>query len=347
MITNLPNWYRLASVGTLKEETLEKRSLSITAILKEKNYDWILDCIRLYLGKPILSKSFQSEFLAAFFKDDVMLIEEEFGLEKRVLAGAIIAQKIESNTIDSVKIALSLVSAKFGMLDSAIINFDIIQSAIDYVRVSSIAIREPGIVEVIPTKYISLKEEGATVETLISHIKSLTANLKVVEKNAENQKNILEDNIDLLKEESDIHWWIFRSYSSLLGKPFKELAGAVGPFAISQELFNLVNIMPPPVNFKEFLKVAIAVTQDGLTKEFSINECVKILAGDFLENIVEYDHRSYDNICPIFLAFTGAVDSGESWSSVFEKRTGLKTDANFTSIDLAEQFLIEQTLLNQ
>ncbi|MTH15871.1 GTPase-associated system all-helical protein GASH [Flavobacterium sp. LC2016-01] len=347
MIKNLPNWYRVVTVGSFKEETLEKRSLTIAAVLKEKNYEWILECIRLYLGKPLLNRNFESEFFAAFFNDDAMLIEVEFGLEKRVLAGAIIAQKIESNTKDSIKTALSLISAKFGMLDSSIINIDVVQFAIDYVSNSSITARETKTVELTPTKNTPLKEEGATVETLISHVKNLTANFKIVEKNAENQKKILEYNLDILKEESQIHWWIFRSYSSLLGKPFKELVGAVGPFAIAQELFELINIMPPPSNFKEFLKITIAITQDGLTKEYSIKDCIEVLAADFQKHIFEYDFNIYDNICPLFLAFSEAIDNEVSWSSIFEKKTSLKTDAHFSSIDLAEQFLIEQTLLNQ
>ncbi|HEX8016838.1 MAG TPA: GTPase-associated system all-helical protein GASH [Flavobacterium sp.] len=347
MIEKLPQWYKVASLSALNTEIIDKRSASIKEILSEKDRDWFLECVRYYLGKAQKNKDFKDQFFALFKKHDSVLLEDEFELEGRVLAGAIVAESIIADSESSIYCALALISGNFGMELSSIINIDVLQSALDYLKKESLQVRKLRAPVTTPVKYPALKEDGATLEAVTAYAKSLTQAIKVFEKNADNQKSSFEHNLSVLKEESEIHWWIFREYCNTLEMPIKDLSGAEAPLAVAKDLYELISMYLPPVNFKEFLRIEIAKIPDGLEKEFTVSEYVHALCQKDELRIEDAENDAYYNLCPLHFACSQAAQfETAAWVSIFEQKTGLKSDTNFKSIDIAEQFLIEQTLFN-
>lgn len=346
MIDNLPKWYKVASLSALSSEVAEKRSASIKEMLGEKDRDWLLECVRYYLGKAQKSKDFKNEFFNFFKRHDSVLLEEEFELEGKVLAGATAAESIAADSGSSIYIALALISGNFGLEPSSLINIDVLQSAVDYLKRESINVRKLLTPTTTPVKYPALKEEGATIETISAYAKTLTQAIKVFEKNAESQKSSFEHNLSVLKEESEIHWWIFREYNNTFDIVIKDLEGPKGPLAISKDLYELIGLYLPPVNFKEFLSIEISKTSEGLDKEYSITDCVDVLCKNDEFEFEETENDVFYNLCPLHFACSQVGQFEDAWISIFEQKTGLKPEKTFISIDLAEQFLIEQTLFN-
>jgi hypothetical protein len=349
MISNLPKYYHLASIAPMDEALFKKRTDAINDILKSKNFSWFLDCIRFYLKMPIRNREFEQELFLVINKYDPLFVAEGAVLEKRIFAGAVIGECILRHPENN-KIAAALKSAIFGVPEDAIINQNIIDEAYDLLNKNAINIRETeSPVLPLPKPPVIGKDVVHTLESLTGVVKGLLQYTKALGGFNDQLNKFFTEKIDVLQEESNIHWWLFRSYSDTLQCAVSDLQPVQAIFVLSQELNSLIQRVPAPNNATAFLKKIWSDVPDK-PNEISIKEVIDTLYNTLQDKITSQDkgYEIYGNISPLHLAYQKAKESAgdAAWTSPFEKMSGINADKQFDPYELACQFLNELVLFD-
>lgn len=342
MITQLPEWHRIAGVDESNLPILENRSEVITELVKSKNLFWIFNCVKLYLNKPNVSKEFINELINSFLKSEPVFPLTKNHLLLRVLAGAIVYHSVENKkNMESTLIALSLQISLFGIKKENIINKDIIEYLIDYIFKEAIKVREENIELAILKIETDMNFTDNQNENLKLNFSLIEKQLKSINKRINN----FNSSIKRLKEESNIHWWLFRGFSNDFKMPVSKLNINSSPLIIGKELADLTTFLPGPTSSKEFL---VKILRDNLKlkdEEISFKESINNLDLKWREDLRDnYNDIELDNIPPpILTAISNSLDSGKSngWYSIFEKSTSIKATSKFNVFDLAYQMNLE------
>lgn len=348
MIAKLPEWYRVITMATATAETLEKRSTTIKKIVKEKDINWLLDCIRLFVGKPITSPNFKQELIKAFQEGDPMFLERDNDLELRVLAGAVINEIIDTpKTKDRISIALALFSSIFSLKPGNLINKDIIENAIAFLQKTAIEERELTETKTLPKITIDATMPDAAVATIQAKFTALNDQISKFVSTLSEKLEAANNKIAALEEESNIHWWIYRGVSSELEKPISEIGVEQAPLIIGHELSTLIGLVPFAPAYRFFIiKVMKDNFPEGL-KESTIKDSVNSLDTKIKKDNMVQRSKTFGNICPIFNAIEISLQSADvnGWTSIYEKSVGIKPTEKIAAKELASQFFIECMLL--
>ena len=78
----------------------------------------------------------------------------------------------------------------------------------------------------------------------------------------------------------------------------------------------------------------------------TLKEAVNLLSITLLNIINQKPINVYGNLTPLFLGQNKALESGDdkSWVSGFTKASSISTDQKFNAIDIADQYIAEETL---
>ncbi|MBE9583656.1 hypothetical protein IM792_04285 [Mucilaginibacter sp. JRF] len=343
MIQQLPKWYRIAAIADLKEEVLEKRSAAITNVATGKDYPLIYNCIRLFIGLPIKDNDFNEKLVAAIINTDIMFVDENVELEKRILAGAIVHESLQ-NAVVSTNIALSVNSAIFGINQETFINIDIIQTVLDYLGKAAQNARQPVARVLTPIKYTAPKEVDITDENYAVSFTSLATNFRQL---LINSNNSLIRRLSVMEEESNIHWWLFRSFSSIAHKNASELSSIEAPIIFGLELSNLITLYPPPQNCSAFLEKMLSNVNPAGDNS-SIKTYLDYAFDHEYGSELNDDIEKWGNLVPLHTAFSKIIENGskDGWTNLFENSSAVKASDTFTPIEFAIQIFNERVLLN-
>jgi hypothetical protein len=350
MITKLPEWYRVITITTATAETLEKRSATIKKIVKEKDLSWFLDCIRLFVDKPIANTNFRQEMVKAFQEGDPMFLERDNDLELRVLAGAIVNEVIETSGPKSknrISVALALLSSVFYIKEGSLINKDIVDSAISFLQNSAAEEREQAETKSLPKINLDTTMPDANPATITAKLTTLNDQILKFTTTLTDKLEAANNKIAALEEESNVHWWIFRGVSDTLEKPMTEVEAEQAPLIIGHELGTLVGLPPFAPAYQFFIiKVMKDSFPDGI-KETSIKDSVNSLDSRIKTHTLVQKSKTFGNICPVFNAIDVSQQSSDAngWTSIYEKSVGIKSTEKVSPKDLASQFFIENMLL--
>jgi hypothetical protein len=343
MIKNLPEWYRIAAIENISEEILEKRSSGIEELLSSEE-PFYYDCVRLYLGKKITNKEFDGQFFSGFNSKDGMYLQDTPTLEKRILAGAIIAQWFDADNEFGDQLAYVLICASFGIPDAELINKDIIDLAKTYLqgRAESERTSTP-----VAGKTPTLKDETPTAETLGAYVKSVAAYVKNMGIFTTAQLKQSKTRLDRLQEESDIHWWLFRSHSNINSIPFSELPSADAPFILAYELSKLMTVFPAPSNSASFINKSLKEVTE-LPSNYTIKTAAEILDGLSLSIKSNPKIDKYGNLTPLFHALSLRIENegDDTWTAMFKITSKIEVSYSANSKDMAFQFFNELVLLS-
>ena len=346
MIQQLPKWYRIAAIADLKEETLEKRSTAITEIANGKDYALIYDCIRLFVGIPIKDRDFHSKLFAAINGADSMFVDEDVELEKRIIGGAIVHESLQNNVI-ATTVALAVNSALFGIKEENLINKDILQAVLDYLAKAAEDARKSLPRPSIPIRYVVPKEADITEENYSAIIVTLATNFKQLLTNFASSNNSLIRRIDVLEEESNIHWWLFRSYSSIANKSVNEVSAIEAPTIFGLELSMMIKLYPPPQSCSVFLeKMLSSVNASG--DKSSIKTYLDFAFEHDSGTYLNLEFKDLGNLVPLHTAYSKIVENGskDGWTNLFENIATIKASDTFTPIEFAVQIFNERILLD-
>lgn len=346
MIKTLPKYYSIAAINNIDEALLEKRTIAINRIIEMEDPLWLMDCIRYYLGQPLKSKDFTTKFYTYLNEADSFYLNETDDLEKRILAGVIIEESIKTRDEKSF-LALALKTAKFGIPDKDILNPEIIDNAMAYLETTGNQIRN----NVKKVRAIS-KQTPIPKEDTEDHfelIKSVASHAKSLQSNIEDRFDQMNNRISVLEEESNIHWWLFRSFSKKSDLPFAKVSSHEAVFHFCAELYDMLNFSLLPSSTEEFLKKAFNEVKDK-------NDSLSII--DLISNFYPKSTNTLDqveqidvihNLAPIHLAYRRCVDNDgdPTWSNLIGKILKTSIDEKHTRLTLALQLIEELALFGE
>jgi len=353
MIKQLPEWYKITSVNLPETDILEKNSEAVLDIVKTGKLDFLLNCVRQYLNLPIEDTNFISQLYEIFLKFNNLFAQKNNHLELRVLCGAIIHEYIIFDKAkDKYKIAYSLLSGLFEQDKKSLINVEIIEQINNFINETSINIREK-VIELKQIAVISnLKEDVNNQESLKSNFDNIVSYFKSISKNITDNNNLLNSKLKIIEEESNIHWWIFRGFSNIFNIPFSKLKINSAPIIIGKELSDLINIIPGPIAYVQFLEKIINDNLPIKDKAFDKNIIFKNVINDIeielkKELSENFTNSKLGNLCPIMISFQKSIDSGDKkgWLSSFKNSTNLDANKKIDIYKLAIQSYIENILM--
>ena len=348
MIEGLPELYRQVAISAVTEEMLEKRSKAILSITSKRKIPWLLDCVRMYLKRPIRNADFPTEFGKAFKDEDAMFYESDNELELRLLAGAIVNEYIgKKKNQGRMVLAMALASGSFGMEGDEIINSSNISNAIYLIEQEADELRTGYIIDAPKMPQLDdVQSDFLDFPSVSAHIKKITNSFREFFTKYEICDVALRHKVKVLSEESQIHWWLFRSHSAVLDKPFGSLRKDIAPLALAYDLYLITEMVPGPSNSSQFLRKAFSVVPDVEGTVYSIKDVVDALYRDLRDEIEKIDWELFGNLCPLVFGVHKAMESaGDSgWTKVFENLVGIKADISVSAVEMATQFYSEALL---
>src|ERR1044072_1518802 len=136
-----PDWYRAAGLNPTAE-TLEKRWRAVEGFNKKIKVPNALELVRLYFDRPTIKSDFSEQYSAVFQAQDPTFSTRDNSVELRVLAGASIANIVETTrTVLTDAIALAMVCGFCRGLRQKVLNGEIIESARHYLADESVTVR--------------------------------------------------------------------------------------------------------------------------------------------------------------------------------------------------------------
>ncbi len=352
MIAKLPEWYRVLSLTNMNEEILEKRSKTIKKIVKTKDINLLFDCVKYFLNKPITNSNFVSD-LTQIFLEDPMFPQTNNELELRVLTGAIIVECLEtSKTVERIQIALAVRTGLFQKDNTDLINVDIISTVESFLMKESESRRALIDDVTIPDFSVKINLADTGIESINGGFEEMNDGLSEIKKTMKAVLDFSKKNISILQEESNIHWWIFRAFSNLVGKQIKELDQRTVPVLIGKELCNLTSFAPGPINSDQFLKKILFDNVKNKSLESTLKESINTIDLEVKKIFSIQTTSAIGVLCPIHLACSLSlqVDGDENaWLPLFEKATQIKSNIKLDAAALAiqvynESLLIQSTL---
>jgi GTPase-associated system helical domain len=178
----------------------------------------------------------------------------------------------------------------------------------------------------------ALTEVAGVVETLRSTLGSLQQRVRQQDARAE-----------VLKEESEVLWWLFSGRSATLGVDFSALPSPGGSLVVAKELAARTYILPAPPSLDAFLLKALGGSG---TTVCSIGQLVNSLQRAWVEPVAAsatWTHRN--GLTPVHAALQLSVDlDSADWLPVLTKATLLRGDGELSCAAWARQFYDELLL---
>jgi hypothetical protein len=341
MVSNLAQWYTIARLKGPDPQKLESRISVIEDIVKKKPIEWMLDCVRTFLSKRVSNAEFKHEFVSLFISADPYFPQTKNDLEIRILAGAILFHVSRgSKAKNKLFILQAIRTGLFGLKDGDLINSEILKEALKQLDEESISIRE----NLKPDKLKVSFDSNLTaldVATVSSKFGSVSEAIKSII----DYINNLSNRVLLLDEESNIHWWIFKSFSNIRGQEFSKIDAKVLPYILGVELTNLTKAYPGPFPAEQFIsKILLDIEDEG----------TPISLKDFVNNIPSEEKEKYSlpqgifgNLTPLHSAISCSklIAGKDKWISQFETDCTLKATEKFSPKDLASQLYNESVLI--
>jgi hypothetical protein len=330
MQKELIRWYRCISLEPPKIDDLVTREKAILKILDQDEM-WLLDCIRLFLGKKTSNAKFATEIRDFFLSLDPLFLEGN-DLELKILAGSSIYKYIIDKRSRWVDFALALVSGSFGISFENAAFIDVINTGKRQLAEESISVRSTA----------NVSRDQAHEST--SEVNLETESESQLDK-MQQAVSLLQKQIDVIKEESDIHWWLFRQYSNLLGKPLESMSPMELPISISSDLAALTRFKPMPLNFDQFISRAVADNANDFSFKKPLGEFVAQLS-DSTEELLNLEKNDYGNLRPLTFGAQKLkeLSTFEAWAPVFDRDSNIKRGEEFTIAEITSQLYIERIL---
>ena len=347
MITKLPEWYHIATIDNLKAETLELRSSDITKNIKSRTLEWMFDCSRFFLGKPLNSPAFITELTDLFLKGDPLFPQKDNLLELQILSGALLHEYIVGGKgKDGIHLSLAIKCGQFGVEPTTLINTDILDDINIFYASESVKIRTVPELKSVPIMAVDASVPELNGEHLSTKFTQFNNHLKTITNAINDLGKYSSKRLDIIEEESNIHWWLFRGFCNESNSLIKNLNPKTAPIILGKELSGLINLVPAPYSSIQFLNKAFGDYLPGIENELSIEDSINQLEKKHRESYCKNAKPTLTNLCPITLGCAKSleVDDDKSWQAFFHKAVGFKPSLKVNIHDLAMQSLMEKLL---
>ncbi|HZZ26778.1 MAG TPA: GTPase-associated system all-helical protein GASH [Pirellulales bacterium] len=160
---------------------------------------------------------------------------------------------------------------------------------------------------------------------------------------------ILADAYELLREESDMLWWLTGMHSRIATIPFSELKLGPSILLIGRELADLTRVIPGPLAMGAFAKRMLAQCFGSeSSKDIQLATSINGLSRDIRDSWAK-DAAKNDELpmCPIFNAVINSVSVAKDseWLPLFKKSQHLEAKLKIAPDLLCRQVYLETLLL--
>jgi hypothetical protein len=333
MHPNFSDWYRLAVVEP-RGDTLELRWSAIEALVENLEVEGALNLARVFHGSRSVDAAFLDGFRTAFHSKDSAFRMRDNWVELRVLAGGALSHVLgrdSSYLRDAV--ALATVCGDYcGARPNRELGeiIDLARHALDSeavkARRAGELIGKPAKIELTTSKAIRFDPAG------------LAQTFPAFAEEIETAFNALKKAQAVLREESNIVWWLFGEYSRDLKKPMNKIGAAPACLHIAKELADLTEDVPGPLSTLAFLDRMLRAGRPKLAKEVTLINAVNQSDRAWREEWGK-SAPGLNDLSPIRFAVTKSLetDGRDQWIPAFEKATGLVASQPVSPLLLARQ----------
>jgi hypothetical protein len=361
MHNNFADWYRLLSIDP-QEIPLNLRWQGVEAFSQQVDGSKALDLVRLIFSKAPKSSDFNSAFRAAFKDVDDSFAMRANELEMEVLAGATIANLLESDDTKVADIvALAVVCSDLQGLRVKPTLDEMIELAYKHLHRRSDELRTQLITPSIKPLKVKSPDllDGDTapatgaltwpmMQPVIEKLGKLPDKLVVQINEAFEQ---LSAQILLQQEESNMLWWLFSEHSRDLKISVSKVGFPAAALVAGKELADLTLVLPGPVAAEAFLdKFLQGILKNRKQSETTVRKAVtartiKEWKRQATENL---NLDELDDLCLIHFAIRQSAEAqnDSEWVAAYEKRAGVAIDSNISTAQLALQVYRERLLIN-
>ena len=154
--------------------------------------------------------------------------------------------------------------------------------------------------------------------------------------------NSLQKILTIQDEEIQILWWMTGGYSSLWNNFFNNLDINAQPLFLSKEIAIMTTIMTEPPSLKSIFNRILNVDIQKVTIPTAVKSCTV----ENLNKLIK-GKQLFPTIFPLHFAINRALEAeGEgSWTSVWNKLTGISQNKKFNTVELSFQLFREHKLI--
>jgi hypothetical protein len=331
MHAEFSEWYRSANMEP-NGDALPKRWAAIDQY--DPDCEEIIFLARLFygLGKP--DETLLATFQKAFQEADPLFKTRNNDHELALLAGAELVDVIEFSGPDLADLAaLSLVCAAAANLRNLAPAKEIPELAAQYLNKRTLGRT------IVNEDDQNIGASDSIFATLSAMEPPLTDLAKEVQK--------IERNLALVREESNMLWWLFSEYSRDMQKPWKDVPFAAVPVIAGKELSDLTCIIPGPVAARAFLDRVLHCAKSKYPATIALAEAINELPVAWREKCVsEGCPPTIESLLPFTLGIKlslAAPKDGE-WIPALTQGTRIKAHSKLPPSALANQMFLESQL---
>lgn len=346
-------WYEISQINA-EHEQLNRRWQAVEKIAENLEPASVYRLAKAYHG---LAAEAPNELIDAIREFDSAFVASGRETEISVIAAAVLNEVLDSDpdrTSDLAALAV-VVPGLQGLRKKSPIP-ELISSANQYLATRSAELRKPAR-ETHSDAVVAKENIDGAIQALkdnqppqaADHLNAvITAQSKIMRGQAAEIKS-LEKRLLLLREESDILWWLTGMHSRTLDRSFSDLDIGCAALLGGRELADLTHIIPGPLSIGAFAKKMLfgafeksAATDIGLATAINAMPAeVRKEWGEAAEGLTGID------ICPLHsgIIHSLSVAKPSEWASVFKKSQQIDAKVKCAPVALSRQMYLETLLL--
>jgi hypothetical protein len=339
-----PAWYKSID-PIISSGTVGFRIAAIDKLLENNKVDFWLDVIRLALGLPQQSSANTDSLIKEFKDADVNFPLTSNENIIKVLAQISLCFLFESSESTNRLLIAEAVNnvVFFGQ-------FDATQAPFYEYAVEVIAEGEP---DTDPDSKESLETLTTTLDKLQENVDDEEDEAIVLDDNdhiaiIKSIKYLTHQN-DRLKEESNVLWWLFGSYSSINKAYFQDVPLKILTATAPKELISMSKDNKRFLSAKHILSKVMHIVESGgaENKNFSMSEIIAAVPGETKNSILAgLTTPSELTPCLFALLLSTQFEEATVWNAAFNSKVqGASLDKKFAGVEIAYQLYNELLFL--
>lgn len=343
------DWYQRAASIKIADDELANIALVNELLLKENNYEFWFDLLRIVYGLPPKSSERIDQISVSARKHIEHFPITDNMVEIRRMCTCLVPQKIDERSRLSDALALAYMTYSFARENVDLLVPDTVEYAIDYWIKECVSVREKDFnLNAVNKKFakITFKQDGTIEEfrnETTNYLKKILSQFDEISSKYGEAVN----QIDLLKEELDFLWWLFGESSRDTGLTFKEMKSEEAILQMVKECIDLTQKLPGLEAIDEIFYKVVKQSYSSKKKEKNIAELLDNADEKYLKPLNVYHIEEIKEYLPILTAFQRkmelGIDSKATLSSI-KNQLNLELDQNFPIIEIMKELYLEVML---
>jgi hypothetical protein len=356
MHKSFPDWYRIVVLKP-SSDMLPKRWETVEAMAKWEARGQVLDLVQLTRGVCAIDAPIRASITEAARASDAAFPARDNEAELRVLAGAAIVEMLKAPASKADLVALGLVCSTLqGVVGDELLG-EFSAYARQYLTNEAVRVRAEGDRKQVPetidlnavtTTYRQAMQgtgdHKATAEPTVALVHATAAVLRTV---LDELGRHVYDELDALREESNMFWWVFGGRSRDLAKSFRELGHPATCLVAAKELADLTELFPGPRAAPALLERVLADADGGSPTSFKLSDAVTSTPRDWRKQwLKKYAPPGVREATPLLTAVDKSLETEDrtDWISSYRNASGA-LDADLSPVQLASQAYLENVLV--